>query len=111
MFKRLDGDGAPEARPLTIYFEGRAITAHPEETVACALLAAGIVLFRRSAISGVERGPYCLMGACFECLVSIDGAPNQQACLHIVRDGMRVGRQDGAVALDSGATPAKDVVS
>jgi predicted molibdopterin-dependent oxidoreductase YjgC len=107
MFKRLDGDRAPGALALTIYFEGQEIAARSGETVACALLAAGIVRFRKSAISGTERGPYCLMGACFDCLVSIDGAANQQACLRVVRNGMRIACQDGPVAVNGAASGAR----
>ena len=39
------------------------------------------------------------MGSCFECLVQIDGQPNQQACMVPVRDGMQVQLQHGARAL------------
>jgi len=35
-----------------------------------------------------------MMGACFDCLVEIDGVPNRQACMTPARDGMRVKRQD-----------------
>ena len=34
-----------------------------------------------------------MMGSCFECLVEIDGQPNRQACLTIVREGMDIKRQ------------------
>jgi NADH dehydrogenase/NADH:ubiquinone oxidoreductase subunit G len=30
------------------------------------------------------------MGACFNCMVTIDGAPNRRACLVIVDEGMQV---------------------
>jgi predicted molibdopterin-dependent oxidoreductase YjgC len=33
---------------------------------------------------------------CFECLVTIDGVGNRQACLIPVRAGMRVETQQGA---------------
>lgn len=42
------------------------------------------------------RGPYCHMGVCYECLMEIDGVPNQQSCLIPVREGMSVKRQSGA---------------
>ena len=35
------------------------------------------------------------MGICFECLVTIDGESDRQACLEPVRDGMRVDRVVG----------------
>jgi hypothetical protein len=34
--------------------------------------------------------------------MEIDGEANQQACMVVVRDGMRVGRQEGAAKLDNG---------
>jgi NADH dehydrogenase/NADH:ubiquinone oxidoreductase subunit G len=40
-----------------------------------------------------------MMGVCFDCLVEVDGAPNRQACLTPVREGMVIRRQDGAPAL------------
>ena len=65
------------------------------DTIAAALLANGVAVFRRSAVSGVSRGPYCMMGVCFECLVVVDGIGNRQACLVPVEDGMTIQTQDG----------------
>ena len=36
-----------------------------------------------------------MMGACFECLVVIDGVGNRQACLTTVTDDMVVQTQNG----------------
>jgi predicted molibdopterin-dependent oxidoreductase YjgC len=95
MFRRL-----PDAAPtLTITVDGKAIDARRGESVAAALLAANIVRFRNGPVSG-PRGPYCMMGACFECLVTIDGAGNRQACMVAVRDGMTVETQSGARTLE-----------
>ena len=44
-------------------------------------------------LTGERRAPFCMMGTCFECLVEIDGQPNRQACLTIVREGMDIKRQ------------------
>jgi predicted molibdopterin-dependent oxidoreductase YjgC len=77
-------------------FDGQPIEAKSGETVAAALLAAGIVDFRDSAASGAARGPWCLMGVCFDCLVEIDGVANRQACLVPAADGMAVRRMRGA---------------
>ena len=60
------------------------------DTVAAALLARGRLRFGRPRVSGAARGPYCMMGVCFDCLVTIDGQPNRQACMVRVRDGMRI---------------------
>ncbi len=40
-----------------------------------------------------------MMGACFECLVEIDGISNRQACMIQVRAGMIVRRMAGARSL------------
>ncbi len=66
---------------LTLTFDGRPIAARDGDSVASALLAAGIRSTRLTALSGSPRGPYCLMGACFECLAVVDGVPNVQTCL------------------------------
>lgn len=77
---------------IVFIFEGRSVEACVGETVAAALLAAGFRDFSSSVVSGAPRGPYCLMGACFDCLVRIDGTPNRQACMIKVQPGMTVRR-------------------
>lgn len=81
---------------ISFEFEGRTLKAAEGESLAGALLLAGISTFRSTVKSGASRGPYCMMGVCFECLVEVDGRPNQQACMIEVRDGMSVKRQQGA---------------
>ena len=82
--------------PLTIWFEGQPLPAAEGESIAAAMLAAGIHVTRSTAISGAPRGPYCMMGACFDCLAVVDGRAGVQTCMTPVRDGMQVARQHGA---------------
>jgi D-hydroxyproline dehydrogenase subunit gamma len=102
MFRRLPD----AATTLTITVDGKPIGARRGESVAAALLAAGIVRFRdapalgAAPASSAARGPYCIMGACFECLVTIDGAGNRQACMVPVREGMAVETQSDARKLE-----------
>jgi predicted molibdopterin-dependent oxidoreductase YjgC len=91
MFKRLAEAGAP----IAITVDGRAVTARTGDTVASALLAAGIDHCRTTPVSGAPRAPYCLMGVCFDCLVTIDGVGSRQGCLVPVRPGMKVETQQG----------------
>jgi glycine/D-amino acid oxidase-like deaminating enzyme len=79
----------PVGQPVTIRFEGQPIPALAGETLAAALSAAGIVAFRRTA-GGAPRGLYCGMGACWDCVVTIDGHIGQRACMTRVADGMDV---------------------
>lgn len=92
MFRRLHDPG----ETLTILIDGSAFRVTAGDTVAAALLLAGISRFRRSAVSGADRGLYCGMGVCFECLVTINGAPNRQACLTLVENNMTIETGHGA---------------
>jgi predicted molibdopterin-dependent oxidoreductase YjgC len=96
MFRRL-----PEAAgaPITVTIDGRAVTARAGDTVAATMLAAGMRSCRTTPISDTPRGPYCMMGVCFECLVTIDGVGNRQGCLVPVHEGMRIATQAGARAI------------
>jgi predicted molibdopterin-dependent oxidoreductase YjgC len=49
-----------------------------------------------------------MMGACFECLVEIDGVPSRQSCMVTVRDGMRIRSQEGARDLPPVAVSLED---
>ncbi|HYF09201.1 MAG TPA: (2Fe-2S)-binding protein [Acetobacteraceae bacterium] len=80
----------------TILWDGAPIPARRGEPLAAALLAAGITVLRETAVGGAARGPYCMMGACFDCLVEVEGRPNVQACLVPVRDGLHARPQRGA---------------
>jgi len=82
----------------TITWNGAEIPARAGESLAAALLAAGITHFRDTALSGAPRGPLCLMGACFDCLVEVGGVANRQACLVAVTPGLQAGVQLGARA-------------
>lgn len=93
MFHRLPD--LADATAVTLTVDSEVITARPTDTVAAALLAAGHAACRETAASNTPRGPYCLMGVCFDCLVTIDGVGSRQACLVRVREGMQVETQRG----------------
>ena len=93
MFRKIES-GAVDR--LTIIFEGIEMKVARGQTLAAALLEAGVGPFRTSVVTGEPRAPYCLMGICFECLLTVDGAQNRQSCLIEVCDGMTVSRQDRA---------------
>jgi predicted molibdopterin-dependent oxidoreductase YjgC len=82
----------------TVIWDGREIPARAGEPLAAALLAAGIAAFRETAVSGTPRGPLCLMGTCFDCLIEVEGEANRQACLVLVTPGLRAAPQHGARA-------------
>jgi predicted molibdopterin-dependent oxidoreductase YjgC len=90
---------------LTIYLDGEPVSARAGDSVAVALLAHGVRATRRHPVSGEPRGPYCMMGACYECLAVVDGRSGVQTCLTEVHDGMRIARQDGAAWIVPDAAP------
>lgn len=75
---------------ITIVVNGRACSAFQGETVHAALLAAGYRVLRNTTKTGQPRGIFCGMGICYDCLVTIDGIPNQRACMTLVRDRMEI---------------------
>jgi sarcosine oxidase subunit alpha len=92
MFRRLPDIAASE---VTITIDGAPVRVRADDTVAAALLVASDAPCRTTPVGGTPRAPYCMMGACFDCLVVIDGVGNRQACLTPVREGMVVERQLG----------------
>ncbi len=95
MFKRLSGPGGDTGETVPLKVDGKDIRARAGDTVAAAMLAAGVGHFRTTPVTGSPRAPYCLMGVCFDCLVTIDGVGSRQACLVPVREGMAVETQLG----------------
>jgi D-hydroxyproline dehydrogenase subunit alpha len=79
----------PIGRPITFQFDATPIQALEGETIAAALSATGIVAFRHTT-SGAPRGLHCGMGACFDCVVTVDGRIGQRACMTKAADGMVV---------------------
>ncbi len=91
MFRRIDHSA--NIKTITLTIEGKEITVLQGETVAAAMLATGLKYFRTTPVSDKKRGPFCMMGICFDCLVEIDGIPNQKACQTVVRKGMQISIQ------------------
>lgn len=87
-------DLAPGAPRVAVTVDGAPMALPAGANLAAALLAAGVTVFRATPVSGAPRGPFCMMGACFDCLVEIDGV-TRQACLTEVRPGLAIRRPAG----------------
>ena len=79
-------------------FDGEKINAITGQSVAAALLAANQRTLRKTRFNNNERGVFCGIGVCFDCLVVIDGITNQRACLIEAKPGMKVQTQVGSDA-------------
>lgn len=88
---------------IEITFDGAPVAARRGESLFAALAAAGHLALRETA-GGEARGGYCGMGVCQECLVEIDGVPNQRACMVKLTRPVRVRRARDPLALDDAWT-------
>lgn len=87
---RLSTPGVERATAaVSVSFDGRPVEAFAGETVAAALSAAGILSLRQTP-GAAPRGLHCGMGACQDCVVTIDGRIGQRACVTPVRAGMDI---------------------
>lgn len=84
-FKRVN----PTSELLRFRFEGIDLTAYAGDSVAAAILGAGQSVLGHNPSTSKPRGPFCMMGSCYECLVEIDGV-SVQACQVLLTDGMNV---------------------
>ncbi len=80
---------------LGFELDGEPIAFRAGQSVGAALVASGRLSWRTTRVEGRPRGIFCGIGICFDCLVVVDGRPNQRACLVAARDGMRVATQTG----------------
>lgn len=81
--------GVERPVPIAIHVDGRAIPAYPGESVAAAMIAAGITRFRDD-LSGAPRGLWCNMGSCCECLVTLADGVRVRACVTPATDSLEV---------------------
>ncbi|HEX6355838.1 (2Fe-2S)-binding protein [Actinophytocola sp.] len=79
----------------TFSFDGKEIVAAPGQSIGAALIAAGYRSWRTTRHAGAPRGVFCGIGICFDCLVVVNGRPNQRACLTEADAGDEVTPQEG----------------
>ncbi len=79
---------------ITFTFDGERYPAHPGDTIASALAAAGVRIFSRSFKYHRPRGLLCCAGQCPNCLVQVGDEPSVRSCTRPVTDGMVVTPQN-----------------
>lgn len=80
---------------IKIKIDGKVISAFRGEPIATALLAAGIKVCRETPKQGEPRGPFCMIGQCTDCMMTVNGKPNVLTCITPVEEDMRVETQRG----------------
>ena len=97
MFRRIE----PQHDTITIYIDDKPCMAAAGEAVANVLLNAGFSAVH-TAPNGTPRGPYCMMGVCFDCMITLADGRVEQACQTYAEDGLRLylpmSRADKAVS-------------
>lgn len=74
---------------VEIRVNGKPLTVAAGTVVAAAIAGAGVAHFHRSP-HDQPRGPFCGMGVCMECRVTIDGRKHARSCTVLCADGMEV---------------------
>ena len=87
-----------QGKPVSFIFNGTAILAYDNETIAVALHGAGIRTLSHSE-KHRPRGLYCAIGNCSSCMMVVNGEANVKTCITLVREGMVVETQTGKGAL------------
>ncbi|HHW19440.1 MAG TPA: (2Fe-2S)-binding protein [Firmicutes bacterium] len=92
----------PPARTVKIQVDGKTILAKEGETIAAALLAAGIRVNRYTQKRHEPRGIFCGIGQCTDCVMVVNGVPNVKTCVTPVAEGMVIETQHGLGGLQHG---------
>ncbi|MEU4252526.1 (2Fe-2S)-binding protein [Amycolatopsis sp. NPDC026612] len=85
-------------RPIELTVDGETVPGVAGQTVAGVLLAAGRLSWRTTR-SGAPRGVFCGIGACFDCLLTVNGVADVRACRRRAADGDEIrtqSREEGA---------------
>ena len=84
MFRRIKS----QDDTVTIYIDDKPFLATAGEPVANVLLNEGSA--RSHGPERQTRGPYCMMGVCFDCMITLQDGRVEQACQTYAEDGIRL---------------------
>ena len=78
---------------VKITVDGKVLKAIEGEPIASALVANGIMVFRKTRIRKEPRGYFCGIGLCTDCMMTVDGVQNIRTCITHVKKGMKIETQ------------------
>ncbi len=84
-----------EKASITFYYNGQPMEAKEGDTIAAALIANGIRVFRETQKRHEPRGLFCAIGQCTDCVMVVNGKPNVRTCVTLVQENMQVEKQIG----------------
>lgn len=83
-------EGVNRGLTIRIYLGGYSTLAYEGESVASVLFRSRITACSATPLEGLERGYYCGMGICYECVVQVKGVGEVRACRTVVAKDMEV---------------------
>ena len=72
---------------VTFTFNGETHVVDEGLTIAAALISVQKNAWRETRKNQESRGVFCGIGACFDCLVTVNEQANVRACLETIREG------------------------
>jgi len=73
--------------PRSFTFDGTVVPFQAGQTAAAALWASGRRSWRTTRVQAAPRGVFCGIGACYDCLATVDGSPGERLCITPARPG------------------------
>ncbi|TDW88349.1 thioredoxin reductase [Kribbella pratensis] len=98
--------GTPTAVDVTV--DGQPVVAQAGQTVAAVLLANGRDTWRTTRVHDRPRGIFCGIGACQDCLVTVNGLPDVRACQRTITPNDTITTQPGAVLPTTSSTAGSE---
>jgi aerobic-type carbon monoxide dehydrogenase small subunit (CoxS/CutS family) len=80
-------------REVSFTFNGEIFKGSEGQSIAAALMTAGVRELRKTRFDDKPRLIFCGIGICFDCVVVVDGVANQRACLVEISDGTKIESQ------------------
>lgn len=77
-------------RRVKITVDDKMLNAIEGEPIASALMANGIMVFRKTRIRKEPRGYFCGIGLCTDCMMTVNGVQNIRTCITTVKKGMKI---------------------
>jgi aerobic-type carbon monoxide dehydrogenase small subunit (CoxS/CutS family) len=88
--------GSRQGGSFTVRVDGAEVTAYDGDSVAAVLVRDGRVAWRRTRHGDRPRGLFCGIGACQDCLVTVDGVSGVRACLAPASSGAEIATSGGS---------------
>jgi len=84
-----------KGKEVKITVDGKTVKAIEGEPIASALIAAGIMAFRKTIKREDPRGYFCGIGRCTDCMMIVNGIRNVRTCITPIKEGMKIETQIG----------------